>query len=927
MEKRKRSTALGAFTRNENTINLMLDEKSPTNILTSQFEKFQACWNKLEEAHDAYIESIDGDVDDVILNSLDDPGARYQDVVKRYSAYFKTSAEQDRVELRANELKDREEEEKLKREAEELTRKAEAKARFDSEKAELQMSISAFKRLAVSLKDSVDKASDLDKRRELEKLESNFNTIKTRIVKFAGIDHLQDITDVNAAFVADVEEPFVEFQKHIVTQLKDSSTSGGVSTVSSDSGTKKELIKLPTFQGDEKSKPYVNFPVWKNQWDIQIDEYPEKHRAGLLKGHVDEVARTHFIGYEGNYEEMMKRLVQFYGNKQKVVKHVLQEVLSPSPITEGDYSRLISYSTTLEHNYNRLSSMKLQNEMSNTSIMTSIVQRFPRLVSEKWHQHLLGKSEKEQDEPFPVFIAWISTEKSIWERMAATSGTKSSSSHYAGEGSANHSEKKCHGCGETGHVRRLCPQKGNGRKPLKVKKFWCALHKGDPSRKCISQSCMELRKLADVHKRIQLLKENGDCTHCCGDHLSNDCKNEERICGGGKADRGCSKTHKLHELFCKDAKVFACAIVNIAKVDEETNEVVDGVILCIMFVSTPNGYFASVFWDSGATSNFIREAFAKLCGFSGTVQTLSVTTLGGVVTEYLTVIEYNCSLIDKDGKTVDFKAYGLESLTGVVTKMPASKLRKLFPGVSRKTLKSVQRGSQVDVLIGLPHPSWHPDRKTRASGGGDFWLWESRFGMCVGGRHPEVREGTRRSDDLFTVNVHHTYFSDLSANSTSHELEFCPSRAASYEKSRKQILGLRTGASEHASSVLDHNLVDNVTQIEPVTGVMNNVIPECAALSVEDVDTFPSSTATNNVLDIPQTVVEEIDVVSSHVKTNNLINESLKPVVEDINAASSCITMNTLINNSLEPAVVVEEIDVHEQSSLDMYSLNLNLEL
>ena len=211
MEKKKRATALGAFTRNENVINLMLDEKSLTHMITAQFEKFQACWNKLEEAHDAYIESIDGEVDDVILKSLDQPATRYQDVVKRYSTYFKTSTEEDRVALRAKELKDREEEERLKREAEELSRKAEAQARFDSEKAELQMSISAFKRLAVSLKDSVNNASDSDKRLELEKLESNFNTIKTQVVKFAGIDHLQDITDVNAAFVADVEEPFVEF--------------------------------------------------------------------------------------------------------------------------------------------------------------------------------------------------------------------------------------------------------------------------------------------------------------------------------------------------------------------------------------------------------------------------------------------------------------------------------------------------------------------------------------------------------------------------------------------------------------------------------------------------------------------------------------------------------------------------------------------
>ena len=175
MEKNKRRTALGTFTRNENAITVMFDNESPTHIVTPQFEKLQACWNKLEEAHDAYIDSIEGEVDDAILKSLDEPGERYQAVVKRYSEFFRTSSDKDRVELRENEVKDRQEAEKVKREADELVRKEEVRARFDSGKAELQMSITAFKRLAVSLKDSVVVASNSDKRQELKKLESNFN--------------------------------------------------------------------------------------------------------------------------------------------------------------------------------------------------------------------------------------------------------------------------------------------------------------------------------------------------------------------------------------------------------------------------------------------------------------------------------------------------------------------------------------------------------------------------------------------------------------------------------------------------------------------------------------------------------------------------------------------------------------------------------
>ncbi len=272
--------------------------------------------------------------------------------------------------------------------------------------------------------------------------------------------------------------------------------------------------------------------------------------------------------------------------------------------------------------------------------------------------------------------------------------------------------------------------------------FWCALHKDDKSKKCSTQNCNELRKIADVAERIRLLKENGDCIHCCGDHKATDCRLKERICGGGKINRGCSKGHKMHELFCAEAKV--CMMVTMSVEEDKLT-----VMLCIMQVPAPRGLIASVFWDSGSQSNFIREQFAKLCGFRGKQQTLSVTTLGGVVTEFLTVTEYNCVLKDKNGNMVPFKAYGMECITGRVSQIGFHKLQKLFPGLSRKMIDNLQRADVVDVLIGLLHPSMHPERKQRAKGGGDFWIYEGRFGSCVGGQHPQLMEETCRAENVF----------------------------------------------------------------------------------------------------------------------------------------------------------------------------------
>ena len=254
----------------------------------------------------------------------------------------------------------------------------------------------------------------------------------------------------------------------------------------------------------------------------------------------------------------------------------------------------------------------------------------------------------------------------------------------------------------------------------------------------------------DANQRVKLLKDNGDCMHCCLDHKTAECRNAGRVCGGGKDGRGCSKEHKLHS---------------------------DGVVLLIMTVRTlKRGVYGSVFFDYGCTSNFIREKFAKQCGFVGQEETLSVTTLGGVVTDYRTVISYKCSLRDENGTVASFNAYGMESITGDVSKIDGGKLKQLFPHLSETMLHSLRRGDKVDVLIGIGHPSWHPERAEKAKSSGDFWIYRGCFGACVGGRHPDIYEGTHRSDNLFFVN--HTYHAIVwpNAEHESHELEYCPQR-------------------------------------------------------------------------------------------------------------------------------------------------------
>ena len=189
----------------------------------------------------------------------------------------------------------------------------------------------------------------------------------------------------------------------------------------------------------------------------------------------------------------MKRLKLYYGDPRKVIECAMKEVLSPKDICLGDYKALLLYVDVLEKNYNRLKSMGIEHEMSNTTTMSQILRKFPRTVSEKWIEHLSLQENSVKTKPFPEFIVWLIKMRYIWEQMLTVdSKTNSDASTFF----------SCFTCGGEGHKHFECPSKSlppqvgkKPRGPPQVKKFWCALHKGDPSKKCWSSSCIELRKL------------------------------------------------------------------------------------------------------------------------------------------------------------------------------------------------------------------------------------------------------------------------------------------------------------------------------------------------------------------------------------------------------------------------------------------------
>ena len=796
--KKRRSYALSIFTRTSNALKTLMDEAAPLTLVTPMNEKKCQSWEKLENKQEEFIEAseIDVEEDPDGLQYLIEPDSRKQAALVRYARYLKHQEEVE-AEDRVQEVEI--EERKGKNEAEEERNKDEEgkTAKISLLKSEFFGDVGSFKGLAKIMRGVMMEMSIVTRQTEGDKLSQEFKRLKNLRMEILQLNPLADHTSINNA-LEEAEDAFLETKGLFLADRRDemrSSTSGGSGP--SASSTKKEAVKLPSFKGDEKSSPYLHYSVWRKQWDVLIDEYEAKWRSGLLWDHLDSAARSRYIGYETDYEEAMGKLEKYYGDPQKVINSVMREVMAQPLINQGEYKNLVSYCTLLENNFNRLKNLDLQHEMSNTSTMFSIVRKFPTMVAERWNEYLCGLDVSIKRKPFEAFINWLKIQRETWERMSAsemgrkkTDTTRTAGGAFYGDDSKGIGNRACFVCGKEGHMKASCPTRGATRQSKKddkrerggqrratvYKRYWCALHKGDEKRGCWSSSCQELKKL-DVKRRINLLRENKDCQYCCGDHKSEDCFRKERKCGGGRENRGCTKDHNLHELFCPDAKL--CFSVQDAKV-MAANGKEEGVVLSVMKVNGERKReYDSVFWDLGCTSNFVRAAHAEHRGFRGRKENLSVTTLGGSVTDY-SVTMYNCSMRDEEGQLYKFEAYGIECITGPMKQIDLRTIKRLFPHLAEREVNKLGRLQEVDYLIGMKHASWHPERAEKSKFGGDLWIYRGKFGACVGGRQPEIKEVSSKSKALFTVNyVYHSSVLRSTEHSESHEFEFCANRGIS----------------------------------------------------------------------------------------------------------------------------------------------------
>ena len=304
-------------------------------------------------------------------------------------------------------------------------------------------------------------------------------------------------------------------------------------------------------------------------------------------------------------------------------------------------------------------------------------------------------------------MRWLEKSSDAWEESVADGlgrrgkDSKDVSDDYRtffGDMVDGGSGRKCYNCGEEGHIARDCSQSSSeGRKGAKStgggsrdsnsdgrgskdreeplhRQYHCAYHKDDSSTSCSTEDCKVLRYRLKYEERLKLMEANGDCAICCGDCPKGICSAKYKRTCGGKTGEGCGTSHIGHENFCRRAKfVFSVQVAKSLKAESEE----DDVLLQVMKIPSLNGSDdpEAVLWDTACSGIFVRNEHAMKMKFPFEERRLRVRTLGGDEKEINGRI-YDCQIKDLRGKIYEFKAHGLDNVTGDLGGVPSKKVMK-----------------------------------------------------------------------------------------------------------------------------------------------------------------------------------------------------------------------------------------------------------
>jgi len=403
---------------------------------------------------------------------------------------------------------------------------------------------------------------------------------------------------------------------------------------------------------------------------------------------------------DDDLKAMWKRLDDKYGDPAKLVDVIMNTIQNTRNIRDSENNRLIELINVVEDGYRDSKRLGLEKEITTTSSVSVIEKKLPTDVKKEWAKFVSSDhSTVDKMDKFSSLLKFLLNQKQAIEYENAELQNDSKIKGFVHYSEKNDSKVT------TSHW-----------KPSK-----CLCHEGANH---LTTECRVYLSMP-IKERKEILKEKGGCWSCLKrGHRIQECRNKN-VCGVND----CTKRHHatLHEEK-QESNVLASA-------NTYNNEGVDTCLLQVQKIQTKKG-FANVF--NGASLCFNTNKKAKEEKLKGISAQLSMVKVGGI-NEKLISRKYKLTLIDKKGQELQIDVYGIDKITSDLQTINLDGVHCPFRNVTKEEI--ARPTGEVDVLIGFEYAGFHPQKEQSSK---HLLLLKNRFGRCIGGTHPQIKETNKR---------------------------------------------------------------------------------------------------------------------------------------------------------------------------------------
>ena len=691
--KSKRTTAKGRFTRKRNFLIKSIESDQGIEVVETNYAKLAEAYDELEGKHETYVELLTDEQCEEAEAWMTGVQEKFNDATDRKIKYV--------VQITLKERRTREDAERQRYIDRARTKRNTARAVFEASYKSISHALKSKEIPNFALRDLQTQIED----EFLECKQSNAELLQLLSSESA---------EAEMNWIATIQTCYHEIKEKIVVSYTNVEEATGTKQESTASASflQLEKVQMPHFDGKLRE-----YPQFKRDFQKQVMTQTRKSDAAyVLRTCLDAEPARLVTSVDDDIDEMWQRLDEKYGDPAKVVDVIIDEIKRFRMLREGEDKRFIEFVTLIEDGYRDLRRLGLETEITTTSSVSVIEKALPPDIKRKWSELVSSRdSPVDKSNKFPSLLDFRQSQKSAIEYESAT--LRATSSNQCHKGAAH--------C--TGSISEE-KQESRERRPK------CLIH--DNGRHWTANCRLYHAKTIDEKKNF--LKEKRACWSCLKPGQRQRACRMGRECGVN----GFTRRHhpSIHENNENTPQQVTASASNESTPQQATasanvcnNSKFDTCLLQVQRVETKKGT-ANVMWDNAASLCFITNAKAKQEKLRGVKVNLSIVKLGGQ-NEKIETMKYKLPLLDKQGHTIEFEVYGINKITSDIEHVDVESIAHLFRNITKDEI--ARPAGPVDVLIGYEYAAYHPEREQNI---GHLVLLKNRFGRCVGGTHPLLKE-------------------------------------------------------------------------------------------------------------------------------------------------------------------------------------------